>query len=114
MTVWGRSVAVSSNAVAKSTTIALTRWILNALTTSWESLKTCGFWLGLTTESSASRLVEPICTPNFAPLGAASVVAWAYEEPATTMIAWGYGQHALGVQRKLGRRAGVGGDWLRA
>ena len=71
------SVEVSSKAVARSTTIALTRWILNASTTSLEVLNTWGACVGLITDWAALRLVVPIWTPMLAPFSAASDLACA-------------------------------------
>ena len=41
------------------------------------------------TDSSASRLVVPTCTPNLASFSSATFVAFAYCEPAGTRTACG-------------------------
>src|SRR4051794_5206810 len=62
----GTCAAVRKNAVGRSTTTASTCFCLSAVTTSFESLKTFGWELGLMTCWTASRLVVPICTPSLA------------------------------------------------
>ena len=76
------------SAVGRSTTTASTWPCLSAVTTSFESLNTCGSVSGAISASTASRLVVPTWTPIVAPVRSSTEPALAASESFAATTAW--------------------------